>query len=396
MKKRWLSDLKAVGKSSSPSLTVGRDKRVLLDKIAAALSETQLEPAPLSQSQIARIEAAIFERAFPDSPGQDAWSALSGDSGTVLKQTRPKVEGPVPKEVFRKGHLRLTGEFLPQVSPSALEIIELDSSERPEVHEPDASPAPAKRSRRAIKLAALSVGATYVLSATLAAASEGSRAGEMLYPVKLQIEAIRIAIAPSGQDKAMTYMEIAADRLAILRDLRRMDAGNISITAGEMDGAGLHALRLSERAPTKVRSGLLADLLALAEQEQRALETLISRPTQPAAESLAQSYQVAQRIELAALRLLMPTGTLPKSEIATGLDERSETLLQPKNVAKASGSVPSVLGSTGPVTGSPSQSTPTTAENVAEPDPDPEQPCAAPNGEICIILPIQLPAVLER
>lgn len=397
MKRKWLSDLKATGKGPSPSLNFNRkDRRIVLDKIAIALGEASLAPPLLSQGQISRIEAKIFEQVFQQAPPSGDQSGADG-SGAVLKEAipKPRVEGPVSPDVFKGGSsLRLTREFALE---GQLATITLPQEEDADTDLADkAIPKPSslvvRRRRRGIKLTAVTVGTAYLLSATVAAASQRSRAGEMLYPVKLQIEAIRLATAGSSADKARTYMAIAADRLQTLRDLGSMEAGNISVTAGEMDGAGLHALRLSQKASKRTQSDLLGDLLALASQEKAVLSVLIERPSQAAIDSLARSYTVAGRIELAALGMLIPTGTIPPwaPGSADPVDIPTPGRVASSSRDRTNRSAPSVA----PLAGQQADPETTSPPSATEPPPDTDDPCAAGNGEICIILPIQLPGVL--
>lgn len=396
MKRKWLNNLKAMGKGSSPSLLVSRDKRLLLNKIVVALSETGLNPPPLSQMEISRIEAKIFEQAFGETPTPNR--ADSGDdTGSGFGGTRPKVEGPVSAEVFRgRGVLQLTGDFAPQGTLATLssQTIRLDDPSLDDPFSDDRLDEATRREpfkvlarprRRTVKLVAITLGASYLVTAGMAAASQDARAGDALYPVKLQIEAIRIAFAGSDADKARTYIEIAWDRLGSLRSEGSMEPGDISITAGEMDGAGLHALRLSQRTSGETQTGLLGDVLALANQEQRVLEAMLSQPSQPAVQSLSQSYEVARKIELTALRLLLPTGTLPEA-IAGEITNSPDTAGSQRSKTSVRSAVARDRAPASTIDSLPEGAISPDAE---EPEPEPDPGCTTGSGEICIILPIQ-------
>lgn len=118
-----------------------------------------------------------------------------------------------------------------------------------------------------------------LLAATSVHAAAGSSSpGSILYPVRLQWEAIEIAIASAGLSEAKQHMEAAQTRLGMLEEPADLDDADVVQLANEMEIATMRAWELISGAqPSRRRTGMAGSLLGLVRAEQRALTSLQGR-----------------------------------------------------------------------------------------------------------------------
>lgn len=294
-------------------------RRITTGDIISALRGLP-RPRDITKDAIDRIEEKIFAAAFNERLLLEDERVIAGGFGE-LELPELVAEGPVPSEYFAGVDRRTLEAVSPVHAASALDDVHLVGEVVPlrpvsaERNGSSARPVRASRLRRYYRgatRALASVAAAAVLTGATAAAAEKADVGDFLYPVKLQVEAVRLALAPSALGKAEVSLSIASDRLGALRRMNAAAPAEFAIVTGEMDGAGLRALALLTRAhPQPRRTVLLGALYELARSEQIVLERLMWAAPPEAAASIVRSFEVAGRIARATRTLLAPASAVP-------------------------------------------------------------------------------------
>lgn len=360
--------------------------QITIDDITAALSALP-RPREITDQQVARIEQKIFAAAF----AEDAASESNLPEGLItglaeLKAPAEVLEGPVPPDYFA-GVDRAALEAMPQVrAPRDLDdlreigdLVPIRVARSPgpvgrSTYSPRRAFTKARGFYRSSARALASVAAVALLAGSTAAAAEDAHVGDFLYPVKLQMEMVRLSLAPSGLAKADVFISIAADRLAALRRMKDATPGELAIATGEMDGAGLGALELLRDArPQPRRADLLRTLYGLARSQQRLLETLLWVSPPEAALSIARSFEVARRIELTTGTLL----ALPSKSLV------SPTVETPRTLGDRVGQARTIARKIGSRNPNGEQGQPLAPPEEPEPEPKQEEECSG-LGLICV------------
>lgn len=300
---------------SGPSFARARPQLSTKDLVAALRAAPR--PSEPSPEAVSRIERRVFAALFGESD-DEAGSSPRFSRLEISEQARPRpvLEGPVPAEYF-KG---ITSKALTE--PQELhdfesvdlrpigQVVPLTSTATP--FDRAEATSPAIRTGLSVKKAVAALAVAAMLTGGTAFAAEFARPGSLIYPIKLQVEAVRLTMARSDISRAQVLITIGRDRVGMLGEMHDATPRELALAIGELDGAGLGALDLLTAAPPGARRNALIDKLhTLALDHKAALEELSIVASPAAGPSIARSFEVAGRIYAVTGSLLFPSVTAP-------------------------------------------------------------------------------------
>lgn len=249
-------ELSRQGDQTAARLEAGR-QAPLVD-IGEALASL---PAPrLSRDGMARIEGRIHQQLFGSSlviqRFVDAKGRIVQLAEPVLNMPPPPPPSSTDEQTAKWERESIVRLLQPQITTRVDE-------------------APAKRGQGRKALASVAA-VTLLFSIGLSALR--ARPGSLTYPLKLQVEALRLSLAGEPLNKAGVYMAISATRL---RELERIDAGTtpwLTVeTLGRMDAATIASFELLRSAPHGFhRTALLTSLAGLVTKQEFVLNWMLS------------------------------------------------------------------------------------------------------------------------
>jgi hypothetical protein len=180
---------------------------------------------------------------------------------------------------------------------------------------PRRSPMPALVLRRPVLITALVVAIIVILSSGIVAASAASLPNDLLYPVKIAAEELRLSLSPDSLNRSNLHLAFAAERLDEIDRLIGLDRGSDAPSA--LDNFTAHiraAASIANAAPdTTDRDALVEHVNASIDQSDVTLTQVAPQlplPVQPAIrraqETLRSARQPAQHHESPAVP---PTST---------------------------------------------------------------------------------------
>jgi hypothetical protein len=155
------------------------------------------------------------------------------------------------------------------------------------------------RARRIVAGTAVAVAALVALPGLARAGSEDTLPGDLLYPVKLGFENLRLALADDPVEEASVQLSLAENRLeeAMLAEvLRRPDAEWEAVRRYRASILEFDANLGRARALGLDVAILVSQADVLLEQQNEVLAALIARPPDPAVPGIRRAIEVIQRV----------------------------------------------------------------------------------------------------
>lgn len=168
--------------------------------------------------------------------------------------------------------------------------------------------------------------AVALLCTGLVGASTAAKPGQIAYPVKLQVEAIRLAFAGDPIAKARVHLSMAEERIREIRSVPATPSSWLLVeTIGRLDGTILAAYDYLRRvAPSSELNSSLVMMLRVLRTQEKLLATMLESAPPSAAPRLVESLSLAQHLIVS----IEPRLNAPNiAESLEGIPSRTSTFM---------------------------------------------------------------------